>query len=130
MVAWDAPPRGDRAVGFAEAWRRLRWHTAIGIGLVLALGLARPAALAWAWPFLLGLVLAVPAAVCSGSVRLGEWARRLGLFLTEDELAPSAELAALTAFEHPDQESQSTVSWRWRAPRRRLPALLHEPAGD
>ena len=99
VVSWDAPARGDRPVGPREAWRRLRWHTAIGMGLFAALALAQPGALPWAMPFLLGLIFAVPAAVCSGSVRLGELARRLGLFLTEDELTPTAELAALSAFE-------------------------------
>ncbi len=98
VVVWNAPARGDRAVGWAEAWRRLRWHTLVGIGTAAALELMRPAALPWAMPLLLGLVLSVPAALCSGSVRLGRLARRLGLFLTEDELMPPPELAALSAF--------------------------------
>ena len=96
VVVWNAPARGDRAVGWREAWRRLRWHTGIGVGILAVLALARPSALPWAMPFLLGLILAVPAALCSGSVRLGGLARRLGLFLTEDELMPTRELAALS----------------------------------
>lgn len=99
VVAWDPPERGDRPVGFAEAWRRLRWHTAVGVGVAATLAVAQPAALPWAIPFLLGLIFSVPAAMASGSVRLGELARRVGLFLTEDELAPTAELAALAAFD-------------------------------
>ena len=95
VVAWDAPARGDRAVAWPEAWRRMRWHTAIGIGAALGLWLGRPAALPWASPVLLGLLLSMPLTRLSGSVRLGVLARRLGLFLTEDELTPSAELAAL-----------------------------------
>ena len=97
IVVWNAPTRGDRAVGWREAWLRLRWHTGIGVGILAGLALARPSALPWALPFLLGLILAVPAALCSGSVRLGRLARRLGLFLTEDELTPTRELAALSA---------------------------------
>ncbi len=95
VVAWDAPARGDRPVPWREAWGRMRWHTALGVGAALALWLGRPAALPWASPILLGLVLSMPLTMLSGSVRLGLLARRLGLFLTEDELTPSAELAAL-----------------------------------
>ncbi len=95
VVAWDAPSRGDRPVPWREAWRRMRWHTVLGIGAALALWLGRPAALPWASPLLLGPVLSMPLTMLSGSVRLGALTRRLGLFLTEDELTPTAELAAL-----------------------------------
>ena len=95
VVRWDAAARGDRSVGWREAWLRLRWHTAVGLGMSLLIVGARPDALPWLAPFLLGLILSVPAAMCSGSVWLGELARRCGLFLTEDELMPTAELAAL-----------------------------------
>ena len=113
VVVWDAPARGDRAVGWHEAWRRLRWHTGIGVGILAGLALARPSALPWALPFLLGLILAVPAALCSGSVRLGRLARRLGLFLTEDELTPTGELAALSAAADTDAAPvKLPASWR------------------
>ena len=95
VVRWDAPARGDRAVGWAEAWRRFRWHTALGVAAALACGVFRPAVLPWLAPFLVGLVVSIPLGVCSGSVKLGMLARRAGLFLTEDELAPPAELAAV-----------------------------------
>ncbi len=95
VVSWDAAARGDRGVGWREAWQRLRWHTAIGLGLLLLIGGSRPDVLPWLAPFLLGLIFSVPATMCSGSVWLGELARRCGLFLTEDELMPTAELAAL-----------------------------------
>ncbi len=113
VVVWNAAARGDRAVGWGEAWRRLRWHTCIGVGLLATLGLVRPSSLPWALPFLLGLVLAVPAAIVSGSVRLGGLTRRLGLFLTEDELMPTAELAALSAATAADAApAGSPAPWR------------------
>ena len=116
VVVWDAAARGDRAVGWGEAWRRLRWHTCIGIGLLATLGFARPSSLPWALPFLLGLVLAVPAAIVSGSVRLGGLARRLGLFLTEDELMPTAELAALSAATAADAAPAGSPAPWWPHP--------------
>ncbi len=99
VVRWDSPARGDRPLSWREAWRHFRWHTAIGIGAVLAAWSSHPASLPYVAPLVAGLVLSVPLAVCSGSVRLGALARRLGLFLTEDERTPAAELAALLAGE-------------------------------
>jgi len=97
VVVWNAPSRGDRSVGWREAWQRLRWHSAVGIAVAGLLALEKPSALPWAMPFLLGLILSIPVAVGSASVRLGRLARRAGLFLTEDELMPTVELAAMTS---------------------------------
>ncbi len=130
VVSWDPPERGDRPVGLGEAWRRLRWHTAIGVGIGAALGLAQPAALPWAMPFLLGLVCSVPAAMCSGSVRLGELARRLGLFLTEDELTPTVELAALAAFERAAVVRTPAPAWQAAPALYPLPAMQPSSAGE
>ena len=94
VVRWDPPARGDRAVGWREAWSRFRGHTLLGAGLLLACVWWRPAALPWVALATTGLVLSVPMTVASGSLALGALARRCGLFLTEDELAPPATLAA------------------------------------
>ena len=131
VVSWDPPERGDRAVGLGEAWRRLRWHTATGAGIFVALWLTQPAALPWALPFLLGLIFSVPAAMCSGSVRLGELARRMGLFLTEDELTPTAELAALAAFERAAAVRTNLVpAWHPAPAHYRMPAMQPSSAGE
>ncbi len=94
-VGWSTQARGDRPVGWTEAARRFRVHTAIGLLVTLGLGLLRPGLLPWTLPFLCGLLLSIPLACCSGSVRLGALARRLGLFLTVDELTPLPEQVAL-----------------------------------
>ena len=96
VVRWDAPPRGDRAVGWREAVRRFRWHTAVAAASTLAICLLRPASLFWLLPLVAGPLLSIPLAVASGSVRLGVLARRFGLFRTEDELDAPAELAAFS----------------------------------
>ncbi len=95
-VGWSTQARGDRPVGWTEAVRRFRAHTAIGMLATLGLGLLRPGLLPWTLPFLGGLVLSIPLACCSGSIRLGALARRFGLFLTVDELAPLPEQVALS----------------------------------
>ena len=96
VVRWNAPPRGDRAVGWREAVRRFRWHTGVAATSTVAVCLLRPASLLWLLPLVAGPLLSIPLAVASGSVRLGALARRLGLFRTEDELDPSAELLAFS----------------------------------
>ena len=95
VVSWNTQARGDRPVGWMEAAQRFGIHTAIGIGMTTAIALARPSLLPWTMPFLSGLVLSIPLAFWSGSVGLGMLARRLGLFLTIDELAPLPEQLAV-----------------------------------
>ena len=50
--------------------------------------------LGWSLTLLAGLALATPFAVWSSRTALGRAARRLGLFLTEDEVAPDPVLRA------------------------------------
>ena len=95
-VGWSVPPRGDRSVGWGEAARRFAPHTLLGVGATLGILLGRPGLLPWSMPLLLGPVLSIPLARWSASVRLGLLARRLGLFLTVDELAPMPEQVAFT----------------------------------
>ncbi len=95
VVAWEAAARGDRALGWREAWCRLWPHTLIGAAAAGAMLVWRGDAVVWLAPFLTGLVGAVPIAVWSSSIRLGWLARRAGLFWTEDEVMPTAELAGV-----------------------------------
>ena len=95
VVPWTTQPRGDRPVGWTEAWRHFRVHTLLGAGLLATVLAIRPMLVPWTLPFVVGLILAVPLAVWSGSVRLGRGAGRAGLFLTTDELWPLPEQAAL-----------------------------------
>ncbi|MGI4747371.1 MAG: glucans biosynthesis glucosyltransferase MdoH, partial [Janthinobacterium lividum] len=97
VVTWNTAARGDRQVGWAEAWERFSVHTLVGLVVMAALWAIRPSLLPWSMPFLSGLILSVPLACWSGSVRLGTLARRFGLFLTCDELAPVPEHLALAS---------------------------------
>lgn len=94
VVRWESQARSDRGLSWSEAWSRFGWHAGLGAvwGLVL---LARdPTLFAWAAPIVAGLIASVPLAVMTSRLDLGRAARRMGLFLTEDEIQPSAVLRA------------------------------------
>jgi len=93
-VRWDAQPRDDRGVSWAEGWLRLRGTLFVGVGWFLILLQASLALLAWCAPLLFGLTLALPAAILSSRTTLGGLARRLGLFLTPEEMAPASIMRA------------------------------------
>jgi len=93
-VRWDAQPRDDRGVSWTEGWLRLRGTLVVGLGWFLVLQQANAALLAWCAPLLFGLVLALPMAILSSRTTWGGLARRLGLFLTPEELAPAPILRA------------------------------------
>ena len=88
-VGWDAQPRDDRGVAWSEGWRRLRLPIALGAAWLLVLVLTHPPLLIWAAPLLFGLLAAWPVTILSSRTALGQLARRLGLFLTPDEIAPA-----------------------------------------
>ncbi len=75
-VRWDAQPRDDRGVSWAEGWLRLRGTLLVGVGWSLVLLKTDAALFAWCAPLLCGLVLALPAAILSSRTGLGSLARR------------------------------------------------------
>ena len=93
-IRWDAQPRDDRGVSWNEAALRMRLPMLAGLVWLGAVWLAGGAALAWSATLIPGLLLAIPAAVWTSLARAGLAARRWGLFLTPDELAPSPVLRA------------------------------------
>ncbi len=93
-VRWDAQPRDDRGVSWAEGWLRLRGTLLVGAAWFLILLQTDAALLAWCAPLVFGLVLALPMAILSSRTTLGDLARRLGLFLTPEEMTPASILRA------------------------------------
>jgi membrane glycosyltransferase len=96
-IAWEAQPRDDRGVSWAESARRMLPHTLLGAAwgaLVLALA---PQYIWWLAPVLAGLVAAIPLCRWSSRIDLGRKLRARGLFLTPEETAPPAELRQLRA---------------------------------
>lgn len=93
-VRWEAQARGDRSLGWGEAWRRLRGITWVGVAW---LGLLAPLGAGWvAWgaPLLVGAVLAVPVAVLSSRAEMGRGWRRAGVLVTPEERRAPAILGA------------------------------------
>ena len=75
-------------------WRRMRFPAVAGAAWLAGLSVVGGPPLAWALSLLVGLAAATPFAVWSSRTSLGNAARRLGLFLTEDEVAPHPVLRA------------------------------------
>ncbi len=95
-VRWDAQPRDDRGVTWGEAAKRMRLPAGVGVVWLAGLSVIGGAPLHWSMSLLPGLLVAIPAAVWTSLATAGLAARRWGLFLTEDETAPSPILRAFT----------------------------------
>jgi membrane glycosyltransferase len=83
---WTAQNRSDRGVSWSEA-ARLLWPQTV-LGLVVFAGFARGGwtAVAWAAPFAIGLVLAIPFCVLTAHPAFGAWLRERRLAAIPEEL--------------------------------------------
>jgi membrane glycosyltransferase len=97
IVAWDAQPRGDRSVGFAEAFQRHAGHVILGLTLATAALMVGPVLFWWMSPIVLGLVLSPVLTSWSSRRSAGLTARRFGLFLIPAETDPRPELREMAA---------------------------------
>ena len=93
-IRWEAQPRDDRGVSWAEAAHRMRLPLLTGVAWLASATAAGGPALGWSASLIPGLLLAIPFAVWTSHRTLGLVTRRFGLFLTEDEVAPSPILRA------------------------------------
>jgi membrane glycosyltransferase len=90
-LEWKSPPRGERALGWVDATRRV--GALVALPLAAGWGLVqRTAAVALA-PMLLPLTLAVPFTVLTGHPRAGRAVARLGLLRTPEEERPPRPVA-------------------------------------
>ena len=96
-IGWAAQPRDDRGLGWREARVHFGGPALLGLGWAALLAGTAPGLLAWAAPLIAGLLAGVPLSVWTSRRDLGLRARRLGLFLTRDEIAPAPELRARRA---------------------------------
>lgn len=96
---WQSPPREDAQTGWREALRQHGWQALLGLGWGGLVGWLNPAFLPWLLPIVGALVLAPLLSVWSSRVGPGRSARRAGLFLIPEEVAPPAELVAAFAGE-------------------------------
>jgi membrane glycosyltransferase len=94
-VTWRSAPRDDRETTLRLALRRHAGDTLVASTWAVALYVLRPEYFFWALPIAGALLLAIPLSVWTSRVRTGQRARRLGLFLTPEEIDPPIELREL-----------------------------------
>jgi len=91
-VRWKSPARADSETTWSQALARHGLHTAIGVAWTSFVWYLNPHVLPWVIPVAGALVLSIPLSVYSSRVGLGRGTRRLGLFLTPEEIEPPAEV--------------------------------------
>lgn len=98
-VVWDAQERGDRGVTYAQAFRRHRWHVALGVAWGAVILTFAPDYIYWMLPVIIGLLMSVPLTVYTSRSSLGLKFRERGLLLTPEETQTPHELAELRALQ-------------------------------
>jgi membrane glycosyltransferase len=91
-VSWNPQTRGDRSIEVREAARYVFVPTLIGVAWGVGTFLFAPQFFWWLTPVLTGLGLALLLVTWSSRVSTGRMLRRLGLFLTPEEVNPPIEL--------------------------------------
>lgn len=94
-VAWNPQARGDRSIGMQEAARYVLLPTLVGVVWGTGTFFVAPQFFWWLAPVLTGLGLAFPLLIWSSKVSVGRGLKRLGLFLTPEELYPPTELRTI-----------------------------------
>jgi membrane glycosyltransferase len=106
-IEWDAQDRGETTTTFREALHRHWLSTLLGGLWTIALALTVPKLIWWFAPVIAGFLFAIPISIWTSMTSWGEWARRHGLFLTPEELAPPDVLRRFEA----ELARQQTLSW-------------------
>jgi membrane glycosyltransferase len=94
-VGWRSSAREDSETAWAEALRHHGLDTVVAAAWGLSMHWLSPQYFWWLTPIVVALVLSVPSSVLASRVRLGERARRMGLFATPEETQPPEELRDL-----------------------------------
>jgi membrane glycosyltransferase len=94
-VGWAPQRRDARRIPLADALRALWWHTAIGAALLAGFAAAGWVPLAWAAPFLLGPLLAVPFCLLTSDPRFGRWLARRRIAALAEEFDPASPFPPL-----------------------------------
>ena len=117
-VSWNAQPRGERGVTFAEAFRRQKWQLLTGLVWAAVILEFAPHFFWWLTPVFAGLVCGIPLTVVTSRSSTGRVARRWGLFLVPEETDPPPELRPLQQMHVDFKPALSPISSRSTAPAR------------
>ncbi|MEO8603230.1 MAG: glucans biosynthesis glucosyltransferase MdoH, partial [bacterium] len=96
-VSWGSQGREDAETSWGEALRHHGIDTLVASAWGMGLYVMNPDYFWWVTPIVGALILSVPTSVLASRVSLGARARRWGLFLIPEELAPPLELRELAA---------------------------------
>ncbi len=94
---WQPQRREDESLPWSQVLYRHRWHLVVGILLSLAASFISWGMLAWLAPAVIGMILAAPLSMLTGSAAVGRWVQRAGLLRTPEETAPPAIAVAADA---------------------------------
>ncbi len=97
-VTWRSQGREDAETGWGEAIRHHGLDSLFASAWGATLFWLNPHYFWWVTPIIGALILAVPVSVLASRVRLGDHARRWGLFLIPEESDPPPEIHDLHAF--------------------------------
>jgi membrane glycosyltransferase len=97
-AGWAAQPRGEDGLSLEAAANHHLGDTIVGLILGFFAVSASAQTLLWVSPVLAGLVTSIPLAALTARLDLGLWARRKGLLVTPEEMAPPAIVAEANAF--------------------------------
>jgi membrane glycosyltransferase len=110
QFGWHSPQRDDRATSWFEAFR---FHSS---GMILALiwggamFVINRSFFWWLTPILVALVISVPMSVWISRAGVGRMFRKLGLFLTPEEINPPQELLWLQSYLAQQESSRSRLA--------------------
>jgi membrane glycosyltransferase len=96
-VGWGPQVRAADGTAWIYAIRRHWGHTLIGLVWGVFMWRLEPSLFWWFTPVLAGMACSIPLSVFTSRRSLGARARKLGLFLTPEEIMPPPELVALRA---------------------------------
>jgi membrane glycosyltransferase len=114
-VGWGSQGRGDDETSWSVALRHHGLDSVVASAWGIGLYWLHPGYFWWVTPIIGALLLSVPVSVLSSRVRLGDLARRAGLFMIPEESEPPPELHDVAT---------QVVAARERAAR--LPAAEHD----
>ncbi|MDA8165960.1 MAG: glucans biosynthesis glucosyltransferase MdoH [Desulfobacteraceae bacterium] len=112
-AGWGRQHRGDGGTTWADAFRFHLGGTVLAVVWGALLYSYNRLFFWWMGPVLFPLLLAVPLSVLTSRTSLGLLARRLGLFLTPEEVAPPPELAELERLYRENVAASSVASSTW-----------------
>jgi membrane glycosyltransferase len=94
-VSWDPQNRDATGISMASSAKALFIPSLIGVAWGSVTYAVSPIFFWWLSPVIFGLVVAIPLCAWTSRAGAGRMFRRMGVFLTPEEIAPNAELKTL-----------------------------------